>query len=163
MSRDFGAVMYQCKFPYWNKILHQISEDDLYIEPDDSIYGFEFEPHVTLVYGFHEDINHKSLIEDISNFPPVEIELTGVGSFESDKFDVIKIDVNPKPLLKYREFLLKKYDNTQDFDEYNSHITIAYLKKGSAKKYLNSKQIGKLKSNEIKYSSPVGHNIYIKL
>jgi 2'-5' RNA ligase len=163
MARDFGAIMYQCKFPSWNKNLTQINEDDLYLEEGENIYGYEYEPHVTLVYGFHKDIDHKSLIEDMSNLSPVDIEMLKVSCFENEKFDVLKIDVNPKPLQKYRDYFLKKYDNTQKFDGYNPHITIAYLKKGTAKKYLNDKKIGVLKSSEVKYSSPIGHKIYLNL
>ena len=163
MARDYGAVMYQCKFPAWNKILSQINEEDIYIDENDSIFGYEYEPHVTVVYGFHPDIDHKGLIEDISKFKPTTIDLIGVSGFENEKFDVLKIDIDPKPLVGYREMLLGKYDNTQDFEGYNPHITLAYLKKGTGKKYHNKKPCGQIVCNEIKYSSPQNHNIYLNL
>lgn len=163
MSRSFGAVMYQCNFPSWNKVLSQINEEDLYIDESDSIFGYEYEPHLTLVYGFHGDINHQNIIRDISKFPKVELKLNKVSSFKSDKFDVLKIDVECEKLLNLRNTLLKKYDNSQDYDEYNPHITIAYLKKGVADKYHNNSYIGTIVCDEIKYSSPKGHNIYINL
>lgn len=163
MPREYGAVMYQCKFTSWNKVLNQIDEEDVYINAKDSIFGYEYEPHITLVYGFHEDINHEALVEDMSKFEPVEVELLRVNSFEQDEFDVLKIEVSKENLLKYRKMLLKKYDNTQEFDKYDPHITICYLKKGTAKKYHNNNLSTKITCNEIKYGSPKNHKIYVKL
>lgn len=163
MGREYGAIMYQLKFPTWNKILSQIDEDDVYTDPENKIFGYEYEPHVTLVHGFHKEIDHKELIEDMYQLKSVDVKLTGVSGFENDEFDVLKIDVSPDNLIKYRNHFLEKYKNTQDFEDYAPHITLAYLKKGTGKKYFNNKPIGKVETTEVKYSSPVGHNIYVKI
>jgi 2'-5' RNA ligase len=160
--RDFGAVMLQCNFPFWNKIVTQIDEEDLYLEKADNIFGYEVEPHVTILYGLHEDVDHDKVVSDIESFKPITIKLQGVDSFEGDGYDTLKIKVDRRELLSYRNVLLK-HKNTQTFPEYNAHITVAYLKKGAAKKYYNKSINFELYCDEVKYSSPNRDSVYIKL
>lgn len=163
MAREYGVVMYTCPFPQWSKIITQIDEDDLYVNQNESILGYENEPHVTVLYGFHKDIDHYGIVQDISKFSPVEIRLKAVEMFDNDKFDVLKITVESPELEKCKKFLEKKYDNTQQFKEFNPHITVAYLKKGKAKKYLNPNVSATILCNEIVYSSPEKKKTYVQL
>lgn len=163
MSREYGAIMIQCPFKNWGKIVSQVKEDDLYVDRSESIFGKEVEPHITLLYGLHKDINHRKLIEDLESIKPITIKLKSINLFENDDFDVLKIDVESEHLKKARDLFINKYDNTQPFDDYNPHITIAYLKKGRGYKYVKHNIDKKLKCTEVKYSPPVGHNVYKKL
>lgn len=160
--REFGAVMLQCPFPYWNKIVTQIDEDDLYLEKAENIFGYEVEPHVTIIYGLHNDVDRNKVISDVKKFKPLVIKLEAVESFESEDYDVLKISVNKMELLPYRNVLLK-HKNTQTFPEYNAHITVAYVKKGKAKKYHKGNLNFQLYCDEVKYSSPNMESVYIKL
>lgn len=163
MSREYGAIMLQCPFKNWGKIASQINEEDLYVDRLESIFGKEVEPHITILYGLHKDIKHHKLIEDLESIQPITITLKSISLFKNDSFDVLKIDVESEQLRKARDLFINKYDNTQTFDQYNPHITIAYLKKGRGYKYLKNKLSKKLKCTEVKYSSPMGHNVYKKL
>lgn len=161
--RDYGVVMLQVKFNYWNKILNQVLEDDLYIDEKENIYGYEHEPHLTLLYGLHENIDHDAVIDYLHTIKPIEIELKKISYFTNDNFDVLKIECSPDNLLEYRDYLMNNFKNTQMFDEFSPHITIAYLKKGTAEKYCKDIDNIQLKTTEVKYSSPVGHKQYIEL
>ena len=77
--------------------------------------------------------------------------------FETDKYDVIKIDVKPnKELLEYRKDLIENTKNTQTYPEYTPHMTVAYVNKGKGSKYIKKikiDELGKnLEFNTIKYS-----------
>jgi 2'-5' RNA ligase len=125
----------------WKKdYLDKIEEDDIY-DTEDKDYGLETMPHVTVVYGLLSDEMTKEIKEEeiyplLENIKPFELSGVSITSFENDDFDVLKIDVEPnKELLKLRKKLLK-FPNEQTYKDYHPHITISYLKKGTANKYI---------------------------
>lgn len=158
---DYGAVMFQCDFPNWNEILKQIKPEDLYINEAENIKGLEVEPHVTIVYGFHDNIDHQDLIKTIKQFPSVNLKLLKIDSFNNEDFDVLKINVDKMELLPLRKVLMGKYANTQSFKGYNPHITLAYLKKGKSKKYHNKNISKNITCSKLIYSSPSRPTTYI--
>lgn len=144
---DFGCLMFTLNYSKWARLLSQIDTKDLYIEGDYD--GFEVYPHVTLLYGFHLEQDKQPIISFAEGIKPQSFKLTGISLFETDSFDVLKFDVELTPELKkyYEEAL--KFENTQTFDKYTPHATIAYLKKGKGKKYI-TKNINKVvESNEM--------------
>jgi hypothetical protein len=138
----FGCVMMEGKIDNWeDNHLEGISPKDIYeVEGDDS-YGLEEIPHITILYGIHEDeIDPDSIVSVIeSKMKPINIEIDEIDFFENDEndeYDVVKYNVLiTKELLRYREIFEKSFLNTQTFPEYKPHITIAYVKKGTGKKY----------------------------
>lgn len=143
----------------WKEILDEIDKKDLYEDPDGKEeYGLETDPHLTLIFGINSTENDsKKIIERINKYKPIKLNIGEVSMFETDKYDVIKIDVKPnKELLKYRNDLIENTKNTQTYDEYHPHLTVAYIKKGEGKKYLKKIKIDRLgkelEFDTIKYS-----------
>jgi len=137
-EKIYGCIMLEAYINDWEDIhLNGIEKKDLYDNKDNE-YGLEETPHVTLVYGIHEDEIDASVIRDTikENIESFSVKVKNIGFFECDEYDVVKYDVIPsKDLLKYRKLFLKTFENTQTFKEYHPHITLAYVKKGEAKKY----------------------------
>ncbi|MCK9416071.1 2'-5' RNA ligase family protein [Candidatus Dojkabacteria bacterium] len=155
----------------WNDFLKIIDEKDLYLgetqkDIDDDEYGLESEPHITLLYGIHPKENDKAEILDwLKTLKPIKLELSKIGIFENEKYDVVKIEVEPtEQLLKYRKYIEETFENTQTFDEYNPHMTLGYVKSGKGKKYVQTleKKL-KLFFNEVIYSDSSYKKEYIKL
>jgi 2'-5' RNA ligase len=155
----------------WNKFLELIDEKDLYLgetqkDIDEDEYGLEKEAHITIIYGIHPKENDKKEILDwLETLKPVTLEMSKIGIFENEKYDVVKIEVEPtKQLLKYRKYTIDNFPNTQTFDGYNPHMTLAYVKSGKGKKYIQIlKEKLKLEFNEAIYSDSNYKKKYIKL
>lgn len=131
----------------WNEIQELIKKDDLYEDPEGiEEFGLESEPHLTIIFGIHSTENKQGdIIKKLEKYKPIELEIGEVSMFETDKYDVIKIDVKPsKELLKYRKELIENTKNTQTYPNYTPHLTIAYIKKGEGKKYLKKIKIDEL-------------------
>jgi 2'-5' RNA ligase len=155
----------------WNDFLKIVDKKDLYLgetkkDIDDDEYGLESEPHITLIYGIHPKENDKEEIIDwLKTLNPMKLELSKVGIFENEKYDVVKIEVEPtEQLLKYRKYIEETFENTQTFDNYNPHMTLAYVKSGKGKKYVQTlKEKLKLIFNEVIYSDSSYKKEYVKL
>lgn len=134
----FGCVMLEASVKDWKEQhLDGIDENDVY---DDGTgeYGYEETPHLTLIYGIHEDEIDPSVIREVmeKNINVTRVIVDRIGSFESEEFDVLKYDVRKsKELLRLRKLFLNSFENTQTFKEYHPHITLSYMIKGKAKKY----------------------------
>jgi len=137
-----------------------IPDDELKVENDEG-KGREDDIHVTVLYGLHAEKPDqvKKLIKDIK---PFEITLGKVSAFETNKeFDVVKIEVESPELRKLNKLLSDKCENSNSYPDYHPHVTIAYVKKGNAKKYIGNKSfVGKtFKATEITFSSKNGSRI----
>jgi len=134
----YGCLMMQTDIDNW-KEYHTagIEKDDVYIKPHDKSYGLEEEPHVTVLYGFHEDEIDEETISSVmkQNLKPITLRVDEVDVFEGDDYDVVKYNLPvTKELQEYRD-LFMKFPNTQSFPDYKPHMTIAYVKPGEGKKY----------------------------
>jgi tRNA nucleotidyltransferase/poly(A) polymerase/2'-5' RNA ligase len=150
---EYGALLLFLDIPIWNKITSIINKEDLY---DEEGYGIESDPHVTILYGFHDEVTAEEVFDLYKlNIPlkPIEIRIKGINIFETFKFDVVKFDVESDILKKAHE-IMKDLPNTEDFPDYHPHITIACVKKGEGKKYTKpfEKEII-LKGNKLIYST----------
>lgn len=150
---EYGCIMLKGSVPDWKKKISIVKPEDLYAEGDD--YGYEKEPHVTIIYGLHdEDIDRGELYDHLKNIWPVQVTISQISIFEnSDDYDVVKFDVPLTEDLKaYRNFFEKFYPNTQSFPDYHPHMTIAYVKKGEGKKYVQKVEPFKVLFNKSMYS-----------
>jgi len=109
----------------------EIEKDDLFIEEADD--GLELTPHITLKYALTTD-----KVKDVKNILRKEkggkIKVCKSGIFESENYDVVKMDVESEDLQR----LHSKINNLPHHDkypEYKPHATLAYVKKGCGKKY----------------------------
>lgn len=119
----------------WDELQNLINENDLYTEEDDNSYGREDDPHVTILYGLHDDIPDEDIETEIDKIKTPKIEFKNISAFSNDKFDVLKFDVESKDLTKYNKKFIE-FPHTSNFPDYHPHVTIAYLKKGKSDKYI---------------------------
>lgn len=131
---DFGVLMLFFNIPNWKDIA-KINPEDVYTEDG---RGIEEDPHVTALYGFHDEVTVdevKDIVKKVLQ-KPTTVKVTGISTFSSEDkpFDVVKFDIESKELSRLNK-KLQKLPNTNTFPEYNPHMTIAYVKKGTGEKY----------------------------
>lgn len=120
----------------WYKYLNLIDEDDLFIDIENDYHGLEKTSHCTILYGLNVDINRVDIKMHLVDIKKFKISSEKVSSFDNDKFDVLKFQINSKQLKDLNKLYRDNFDYKSNYDEYNAHITIAYLKPGTAKKYI---------------------------
>lgn len=137
MAREYGFLMIGFKKPEMiQELQNMIPYEELYTEDGNDDYGIEDECHVTLVpcLDKHLDVNElKKELEDLNKY---SVLLSNISKFENEKYDVLKCDVGSMNMLKTNEKIRSKFPTFSEFKEYHPHMTIAYLKKGMADKYL---------------------------
>lgn len=160
----YGCVMVYLDIPNWKSIISNISEEDLY-KPEEKVYGKETDPHITLLYGLHKDVDDKDIIEMFKDYKSSEININveRIDIFENDEFDVVKMNVTSEFLTNMNK-KLSTLPHTSDFPDYRPHITIAYIKKGCSDKYIQDNYKYTFNNiNKIVYSKPNGEKIDISL
>ena len=160
---DFGCAMVYFKVPEIFKIQDSIDPEDLYTEEGDRTYGFENEPHTTLLYGLHsnEIPSDQDVIDVCTNVNIGPIKLHNISFFRNEKYDVLKFDAENENLEKINRKLSEKFPFTTDFPDYHPHATIAYLKPGAGDKYVEKFQEMELTADPemIVYSKPDGEKV----
>ena len=161
---DFGCVMLEVPVSNWEEITSSINEEDIY-EVEGENYGIQNNPHVTILYGLHEEVTLdqvKSVFEGLNE--GIDIKIEGIGIFENKNFDVVKFNVVPNEVLKDLNNKLSEFPNTNEYPEYIPHITIAYVKKGCGKKYEDLTYNHSVENvDEVCYSMPNGSKEYFTI
>lgn len=157
----YGCVMLYLDNEIIEEFHDLIDNDDLYLGTnDDPGYGLEDEPHVTVLYGIHSDVNDSEVEKLIKEFKRPVVILNEITIFENDDkpYDVVKFDVKNE-MLNDMNKTLKQLPYTTDYPDYKAHVTIGYVIKGKGKKYvtkLNKENEINIKPNSIVYSKPNG-------
>lgn len=140
-EHSYGCAMVFFDFPQINDIHSQIDEEDVYKgdeedEDDNRSYGLEKDSHATLLYGLHDDeVDPSEVLEICTDVEYPVLKLEKVSTFENEKYDVLKFDVDCDVLHQINK-KLKSLPHTNKFPDYHPHSTIAYLKPGTGKKYV---------------------------
>jgi len=136
-KNKYGCVMVYLKVNKkdWVGLLDQIEDEDLYQPKDDPSYGKEHEPHVTILFGLHDDVPDADVEEEIDKIKTPELSFKGISAFSNAKFDVLKFDVESKDMHALNK-KFKEFPYTSDFPDYHPHATICYLKPKTADKYI---------------------------
>jgi 2'-5' RNA ligase len=136
MPYDYGGVMASGWPEGWESVLSAIDRHDVY-SGEDGTHGIETNPHVTVLYGLHEEV-HEDLVcrmcQGVSG--PLEVSVEGVSLFEKDDYDVLKLDVDSS-LLRKMNRAFRGLPHTNKHGEYKPHMTVAYLKSGHGSKYVD--------------------------
>jgi hypothetical protein len=134
MSENKKETKYYASLPLpWTDLTTYIDTKDLFEEN-----RFVKCHHISL----HVLLPHMWIPEDTAKvFPakPLEIKLTGLGCFENKDKDVLYAKVQmTDELLKLHKTFVDHYNIKWQHPEYTPHATIAFLKPGTAKKYVES-------------------------
>lgn len=150
---EYGCIMMGTDIPDWESKISIVKKEDVYKKDND--YGYEKEPHVTIVYGLHEDeIDLNEILEHVEMLKPLQITINKIGIFPGEEYDVVKFEVPvTNELTEYRKFFMK-YPNTQTYPKYQPHLTIAYVKSGEGQKYAQKVKPFDVIFNKAIYSSP---------
>jgi 2'-5' RNA ligase len=105
-------------------LVSHLSKDDL------DAKGVEDEPHITIRFGLHTQ-DADSMIGFANLIQPIRFTVNGVASFSSKEYDVLFLTVESPELVRFNE-LLGKLPNTQTHPKYVPHLTLAYVKPGTA-------------------------------
>ena len=137
-GNNYSCIMVFLKYEQseWDIMQDLIDDDDLYEPKDETGFGKEDHPHVTILFGLHEDISDKDIEDEIKKIKNPKLKLGKVSSFTNENFDVLKFDIESEDLYKYNKNF-SKFPNTTEFKNYHPHCTIAYVKSGLAKKYID--------------------------
>lgn len=160
----YGCVMAYLKYDKseWQKLQDLIDDEDLSTSDGDNR---EDNPHVTLLYGLHKEVKDSEIKEKADNITKLNIKLGKISCFDGDDVDVLKFEIVSDEVHDLnKEF--GKLPHTNTFDKYHPHCTIAFLKKGLGKKYidkLNGKFDIKVTPDKIVYSKIDGSEIDYKL
>lgn len=123
---------------------NQLSPSIIYKDKDDpTVKGIEDECHCTVLYGiltnnFSDVRNVLQGNSLIPNTRPFKVTLGPISFFEAkegDKYDVMKIDVISEDLIDLNKRLRDNLEYKSEHPNYIPHITIAYVKAGTSKKY----------------------------
>jgi 2'-5' RNA ligase len=133
----FGCLMGTVDVKNWTKLgTDFIEEKDVY-GTQESGFGLEDKPHVTLLFGFHDD--EPDIAERLENSLPIKGsikgKIVGISIFETPDYDVVKFDVESPALFKLNKWCKDNFEYTSAHKDYHPHVTIAYVKKGMGKKY----------------------------
>jgi hypothetical protein len=133
-KRKFGCVMGAVEGDDWFSLIQgRIEPEDIY-DPDGT-YGIETEPHVTVLFGLCDEILVPAdVVRAMEEFKAPVITVKRIDSFSNKDFDVLKLSVESKDLRRMND-RLRQFPHVDTFPTYEPHITLAYLKKGTAGKY----------------------------
>jgi len=158
---EYGCVMVEVPVSNWNEITSYINPDDVYEEPGDNTHGIQKNPHVTILYGLHEGVTEEQVKSVFENFDAdINIKVDGIDIFENKDYDVVKFNVIPDGALQYLHDELSKFPNSNEYPDYKPHITVAYVKSGTGKKYIKPDYKYEVKNvDKITYSLSNGEKL----
>lgn len=105
--------------------------------PDDILAedGRELAPHITVLYGLTED-DHQPVVDACAKIGPISVTLGAISAFEQPDGDVLKVSVEGDSIHEANRVLRETVKYQNDYPDYVPHLTLAYLKKGAAAKYV---------------------------
>ena len=121
-------------------IRDRINPEDLY-KPEDSTKGLCKELHVTVVPCLDNSVINqlddiKEICGSINEINDINYSNIDIFEMKDKDYDILKLNIVSPKLKDLNHKILEKYHSYSEFkDEYKPHATIAYLKKGTAKKY----------------------------
>jgi len=158
---NYGCVMIELNVDpdWWKEIQDDISDEDLKVATEERSYGKQDDPHVTILFGLHEDIEDSEIESRIEQMDLPEVKLKEISFFDkSDEFDVVKFDLESEDLHNMNS-MFTELPHTTDYPDYHPHTTIAYVNKGTGEKYkrtLSDDDMRVIKPSKVIYSKPDG-------
>lgn len=167
-NREFGCVMGFFNMSLMDVLSNQdsaitIDPNDIYDDGSGNYGLITDEHHCTILYGLIdseiEDDEMECLLKGL--VMPI-VKGISISTFENDEYDVLKWDINSPEFSMYNKMLTSMYPYENKYPEYSAHSTIAYLKKGTAEKYITTfEEIPEVKVSKWVYSKSDGSKIII--
>lgn len=136
----YAFLMVDFETPRFIKdIQNRIGKQELYIpeNPEEKFsYGLETETHATIAPCLDNDTDLNELKKYLFPLSEYKTMISDVSIFYNDEYDVLKCNVRCDALHRTNAEIKKHFELHTEFKEYHPHITIAYLKKGYAEKYV---------------------------
>lgn len=135
------------------------------IAPEDlTDKGYEKVAHITVKYGLHED-NVAKVRRVIEDEPPARVRFGRTDYFSAPNYDVLYVSVDSPDLARLNQLLTNNLANTTTHNTYTPHVTLAYLKSGTAEKYLQANPLEGLQMvfDTIEFRDRVGSLTNIEL
>lgn len=118
--------------------MKNIPKKDIFIEKGEDHTGRENDTHITVKYGIRST-NPKIIQSVADKIEPFKIKLGKISKFTKDDHDVLKIGIQKSPKLHaLHETFLNETNNNESYPIYRPHVTLAYVKKGVADKFIGS-------------------------
>lgn len=133
---EYGCAMLYFSFPEMAKIQELIDKNDVYTRAGDKTYGLEDEPHTTLLYGLHKEVSVDEVEDVFDDYTFYTCKVHKPSLFQNDSYDVLKFEVEGDPLQNINKDF-RKFPHTNDYPDYNPHLTIGYLRAGRGQKYVD--------------------------
>ena len=154
--KKFGCAMVYFDMPSLAAFHRIIEKDDVFSDADGG-KGLETEPHITLLFGLHDDVSDDDVLSKSMPAEPSSIILSNVSVFENDGFDVLKFDADAEWLHDVNA-KLADLPHTNKYPDYHPHCTVGYLNAGAGAKYaamLKGVSVS-VSPDKIVYSKPDG-------
>jgi 2'-5' RNA ligase len=163
-KHDYATTHVELPGPLAKEVLSlgsQIDKNDLHI--GETPTGLEKKPHITVRYGLGNGDSAKvrGLLKDER---PASIQLKGLSLFHQKGYDVLKVDVESEDLRRINGTIKNNTDSADTHPKYNPHVTVAYLKKGTGQKYMDSMSLNKsFVGRGVIFSDTAGREVNIPL
>ena len=145
----------------WSK--RNINQDDLYVNPDIGIDGYENDHHVSLLYGVKDcdaSVVDESLSAIAGELP--EMNFGEVSRFsEHPDYDVVKISLVADLFKDIVEKLGCAIPHDTLYPEFSPHITLAHVKKGACPQLDGNQEFTSIKDkpSSVRYCDRFGESM----
>jgi 2'-5' RNA ligase len=168
MGYESNCAMLYLDCPDMATVQRVIDKNDIYDPQDmDMRYGFEKEPHITLLFGLDPSVPLSDVCGVMDKHTFVRGRLVNPSLFKNDLYEVLKFDVDAESLKRFSKVnsQLTKFPYKTDHPDYHPHCTIAYLKPGTGDKYVVMLQFDQIAFAPAKgvYSEVSGAKSVIKI
>lgn len=147
-----------------NCLMVQIASDAFYeaqrlIDPAD-VVEYEHNPHVTILAGIDPTTPFADVREVVDRLNPKDAVSRSLTYFSKPEYDVVKFDLNDPSVFKLNEVALT-LPNESDYPNFTPHVTVAYVKSGTGKKYARRlESLALFRPQGVHYSTASGENHY---
>ena len=164
-GKSYGCIMVEFDMPeqLCQSVIKRLGlESDVY-DDDSKEYGIETKPHVTLLYGIHEDVSLDEIKKHLPSISEMTAIISGISHFKCNDYDVLKFDIDSPKLHEINKNICDNVPFTNEFPDYIPHMTIAYLKKGCGEKYNDNNYSIPIKPLRYRYGFADNHDEYFTL